>query len=202
MSLPIQIGITGGIGSGKSTVAKIFATLGVSIYDADSSAKKVMLQEDLKNAIRKEFGDQCYDAAGMLDRKYLANQVFGSPEKLKKLNSLVHPRVAEDYMQWLDQHRTEHYVLKEAALLFETGSANQLDKIIVVTAPEEIRIKRVQSRDHRSEKEIKDIIHRQWTEQQSVAKADHLIVNDDIQPLLPQALKLHELFMGIERKND
>ena len=202
MSLPIQIGITGGIGSGKSVVAKIFSSLGMSIYDADSQAKKVMLQPDLKDAIRNEFGVECYDGLGNLDRKFLANQVFGFPERLEKLNSLVHPRVAEDYKQWLDHHRREHYVLKEAALLFETGGAGKLDKIIVVTAPEKLRIKRVQTRDHRSEKEINDIIHRQWPEEKSIAKADYVILNDDRHAVMPQVIKLHELFLGLERRKD
>lgn len=199
MSLSIQIGITGGIGSGKSTVTKIFATLGISVYDADSQAKKVVQHNDLKEAIQKEFGEESYDASGILDRKFLAKQVFGFPERLEKLNSLVHPRVEDDYKQWLDQHRFKVYVLKEAALLFETDSARQMDKIIVVTAPVDLRIKRVKSRDHRTEKEIKDIMDRQWPENRSLSKADYIITNDEDHAVTPQVLKLHELFLKLEK---
>ena len=155
MARPLQVGITGGIGSGKSTVAKIFNVLGIPVYDADSRAKALMNTDSiLIEQIKKEFGDAAY-TNGQLDRKYLAQQVFGFPERLKKLNSFVHPRVAEDYSTWVQSHADKHYVLKEAALLFEAGSAAQLDTIIVVTAPEEVRIKRVMQRDGRTETEVK-----------------------------------------------
>ena len=195
MRIPYQVGITGGIGSGKSTVARIFASLGVPTYDADSRAKSVMTTNaTLVEKLKKEFGNAAYDSSGKLDRKYLSAQVFGFPERLEKLNSLVHPCVAEDYQEWLNLHRAHPYILKEAALLFETGSAGKLDKIIVVTAPADLRMKRVKSRDNRSDKEIKDIMKRQWPEEQSIARADHVIANDEVNALLPQVLKLHEVF--------
>jgi dephospho-CoA kinase len=195
MRVPYQIGITGGIGSGKSTVARIFASLGVPTYDADSRAKSVMTTNAaLVKKIKEEFGESAYDSSGKLDRKYLSAQVFGFPERLEKLNSFVHPCVAENYQEWLQAQRGHPYILKEAALLFETGSSDKLDKIIVVTAPAELRLKRVKSRDNRSEKEIQDIMKRQWPEEQSLARADYVIANDEANPLLPQVLKLHEVF--------
>jgi dephospho-CoA kinase len=199
MPSPLQIGITGGIGSGKSTVAAIFAGLGVPVYDADSHAKLVMTTDQiLANQIKREFGNLCYGADGKLDRKYLAAQVFGFPERLAKLNSLVHPRVEIDYQQWLTLHKTHRYILKEAALLFESGSASKLNKVIVVTAPERVRTKRVMNRDGRTETEVKDIINRQWPESQSVAEADYLINNDETTALMPQVLKLHNEFCSVK----
>jgi len=194
MPIPFQVGITGGIGSGKSTVTKIFASLGILIYDADSHAKALMTTDGiLVQQIKKEFGNLAYNSLGTLDRKYLADQVFGFPERLEKLNSLVHPRVAEDYKNWVEQHQDKMYVIKEAALLFESGSAKQLDKIIAVTAPEAIRIKRVMSRDKRTEPEIKNIMQRQLKEKQITEMADFTIVNDEVSAVIPQVLKLHKL---------
>src|SRR5690606_37617648 len=150
--MPLQIGITGGIGSGKSIVCKIFQTLGVPIYDADSRAKYLMTTDGiLMSQIRKEFGDLSYDSLGKVNRQYLAANVFDDAAKLERLNELVHPRVGEDYANWTRQHAGKKYVMKEAALLFETGTHQQLDKIIVVFSPLELRLKRIQSRDkHRS----------------------------------------------------
>ena len=137
MKTPLQIGITGGIGSGKSLVCRIFGQLGVPVYDADSHAKALMTTDGiLVSQIKKEFGDLSYRADGSLNRKWLGDHVFSDQEQLEKLNALVHPRVAVDYERWVSQHQHEPYVLKEAALLFEAGSHRLLNKIIVVSAPE------------------------------------------------------------------
>ena len=198
MHPPRQVGITGGIGSGKSTIATIFSCLGVPVYDADSRAKTIMTTDEiLIEQIKKEFGKQAYDEAGNLNRKFLAEQVFTSPEQLEKLNAMVHPRVAENYQQWLNSQKSKRYVLKEAALLFETGSAAQLDKIFSVTAPEPLRIKRVMARDHRSEQEVKNIIQRQWPENQITNKADYVIVNDEVSAVIPQVLGLHGVLLAL-----
>lgn len=153
MNRPLQIGITGGIGSGKSLVCRMFACLGVPVYDADSRAKSVMTTDGiLVMQIKKEFGGLSYHADGSLNRNYLAGTVFNNPERLEVLNKLVHPRVGEDYLKWLDKQREHAYVLKEAALLYESGSYKALDKVIVVHAPEAVRVARVRQRDpHRSE---------------------------------------------------
>lgn len=195
MNTPFQVGITGGIGSGKSTVSKIFSALGVPVYDADSRAKALMNSDSvLMEQIKKEFGDGAY-ANNQLDRKYLAQQVFGSPERLKKLNGFVHPRVAVDYQQWVQSHAGKRYVLKEAALLFEAGSAAQLDTVMVVTAPEALRIKRVMQRDGRSEAEVRRIISEQWPQEKLLSLAHHEIRNDESEAIVPQILSLHTAFI-------
>ena len=192
----MEIGITGGIGSGKSLVCKIFQALGVPVYDADSHAKKLMTTDGiLVSQIKKEFGDLSYHPDGSLNNVYLANHVFRDEEKLKKLNSLVHPRVAIDYRNWLEQNSAAVYVLKEAALLFEAKTGQQLDKIIVVSASEEMRIKRVLSRDkHRSVEQIKRIVEKQMPEDEKLKRADYIVVNDETKPVIPQVLELHAKF--------
>jgi dephospho-CoA kinase len=192
----LQIGITGGIGSGKSLVCKIFQHLGVPVYDADSHAKKLMTTDGiLVSGIKKEFGDLAYNADGSLNNVYLANHVFHDEKKLQLLNSLVHPRVANDYMNWVAQNRNSDYLLKEAALLFEAKTNQVLDKIIVVSAPEELRIKRVLNRDkHRTAEQIKEIVEKQMPEDEKLKRADYIIVNDETKPVIPQVLDLHLIF--------
>lgn len=197
MSNPLQIGITGGIGSGKSLVCKIFNALGVPTYDADSRAKMVMTTDGiLVEAIKKEFGILSYDAKGTLNRQYLANTVFNQPEKLKRLNELVHPRVALDYEQWVHTQADVKYVLKEAALLFESGSYQALHKVIVVIAPETLRIQRVLQRDtQRSAEQTREIIRNQMAEDEKIRRADYVITNDETTLLIPQVLNLHNQFI-------
>lgn len=201
MAIPFQVGITGGIGSGKSTVAAIFSSLGIPVYDADSHAKDIMNTDKvLVGHIKNEFGKQAYDSNGKLNRKFLADQVFGLPERLEKLNSFVHPRVAKHYTYWVEQHTDKPYVLKEAALLFETGSAKQLSKIIVVTAPEELRVKRVMKRDGRKEQEVLNIMNRQWPENKSLDLADYVITNDEATAVIPQVLNLHGVLQRLVKR--
>lgn len=194
----MQIGITGGIGSGKSLVSRIFNLLGVPVYDADSRAKSIMTTDGiLVSQIKKEFGVLSYRADGGLNREYLAEHVFGDAEKLKRLNSLVHPRVGEDFTRWAKE-QSSAYVLKEAALLFEAGSNTALSKIIVVSAPEALRINRVLQRDkHRTVQQVKDIIRNQLEEEKKLKLADYIIVNDESKPLIPQVLELHKQFLSI-----
>ena len=195
---PLQIGITGGIGSGKSLVCKIFHCLGVPIYDADSRAKSLMTTDGiLIEQIKKEFGDLSFDSDGALNRKYISEVVFADPMKLNTLNGLVHPRVGVDYAKWVDEHKGQRYVLKEAALLFEANSYKQLDQIIVVHAPEALRITRVLSRDkHRSEKQLKEIIKNQMSEDEKLRRANFIITNDEHQLVIPQVLELHHRFLS------
>lgn len=199
---PLEIGITGGIGSGKSTVSRIFSILGIPIYDADSRAKYLMThQEDLKNAIRQTFGKEAYQENGELNRAFLASQVFNDNEKVKIINGLVHPEVAKDYQSWLSQQKSV-YVVREAALMIESGAYKQLDKLITVFAPEELRIRRVQARDpQRSQAEIKAIMAKQIAEEEKLRLADFVIYNDEQHALLPQVLALHRRFL-VEGKND
>ncbi|MDO1446831.1 dephospho-CoA kinase [Rhodocytophaga aerolata] len=194
---PLQIGITGGIGSGKSLVCRIFSILGILIYDADSRAKLLYIQDDdLKSQIIQNFGKESYTSAGQLNRGYLAKQVFNDSQKVSLLNSLVHPKVGKDYQAWVQKNDQSPYLIKEAALLFESGSYLSLDKIITVFAPVDLRIERVVARDqHRSEVEIRAIIAKQITEEEKINKADYIIYNDNKQLLLPQILRLHQEFL-------
>jgi dephospho-CoA kinase len=193
---PLQIGITGGIGSGKSLICRVFGVLGVPVYDADSHAKELMTTDGiLISEIKKEFGDLSYHLDGSLNRSYLSEHVFTDEEKLKSLNNLVHPRVAADYQRWVAVHGQAMYVLKEAALLFESGSYQALDKIIVVSAPESLRRERVLKRDvHRTVDQFNEIVEKQMAEAEKLKRADYIIVNDGSALIIPQVLKLHGLF--------
>ena len=192
----LRVGLTGGIGSGKSLICNIFARLGVPVYDADSHAKALMTTDGiLVSQIKKEFGDLAYHPDGSLNRSYMSDHVFLQLERLEKLNRLVHPRVAMDYAAWLDANKHAPYVLKEAALLFESGSYRHLDKIVVVSAPEALRRNRVLQRDpHRTVEQFKGIVEKQMPETEKVERADYIIVNDDTTLVIPQVLKLHHQF--------
>jgi len=198
LSRPLQIGITGGIGSGKSLVTKIFSKLGIPVYDADSHAKSLMTTDGiLVDAIQKEFGDLSYHPDGTLNRTYLANNVFSDEAQLKKLNELVHPRVAFNYKVWVCQ-QSASYVIKEAALIFEANTNHLLDKVIVVSAPLEMRIKRVLNRDkHRTVEQIRAIVEKQMPEETKAERADYIIVNDESTLVIPQVLALHQMFSKI-----
>lgn len=195
MIRPRQIGITGGIGSGKSMICRIFQCLGAAVYDADSRAKAVMTTDGiLMSEIKKEFGGLSYTEDGGLNREYLSKTVFHDPERLKKLNQLVHPRVREDYSHWLANHQDEPYVIREAALLVETGLHVQLDALLVVVAPVELRIARTLRRDpHRTQEQIEAIIRQQMSDEEKIKHADHIIVNDNRTLVLPLVLELHYL---------
>jgi dephospho-CoA kinase len=194
----LQVGITGGIGSGKSTVALIFRTLEIPLYDADSHAKELMTTDgNLINDIKREFGSLSFTPNGELNRRYLAGEVFGNPDKLNRLNALVHPRVAENYRAWLDRQKAlkRPYIIKEAALLLDPNVKPTPDHIIVVTAPDHLRMERVMHRDKREREEVLNIMERQMNQEDMVRKADFVINNDGISPLIPQVIELHQKFI-------
>jgi len=195
--MPLQIGITGGIGSGKSLVCRIFRVLGVPVYDADSRAKSVMTSDGiLVMAIKKEFGSLAYREDGSLNNEYLAKAVFGNAGRLQTLNRLVHPAVGADYARWVERYAASRYIIKEAALLYEAGSYSALNKIVVVFAPEELRLKRVLQRDpQRNRQQVMNIIASQLSDDEKRKRADFVIINDESQLVIPQVLKLHELFL-------
>jgi dephospho-CoA kinase len=199
LKTPLQIGITGGIGSGKSLVCKIFQCLGISVYDADSHAKELMTTDGiLVSEIKKEFGVLSYNVDGSLNRAYLGNTVFNDSERLKTLNALVHPRVALDYRQWVEQRKDQPYVLKEAALLFEANSHQSMYKVIVVHANEALRLRRVLKRDHhRTAEQVLAIIENQMPEAEKLKRADFMIRNDETVLLIPQVLALHHRFISM-----
>ncbi len=192
----LRIGITGGIGSGKSTVAKIFETLGIPVYYADDASKKLMNDnEELKKAIQKNFGSATY-TDGKLNRKQLSSLVFNDPGKLALLNSIVHPATIKDAEEWM-QKQTAPYAIKEAALIFESGSQEHLDKVIGVYAPSTIRINRVMQRDNVSRDEVISRMKRQIDEEIKMRLCDYVIVNDEQQLLIPQVLHLDSIFRQV-----
>lgn len=196
MKKPVQIGVTGGIGSGKSLVCAIFKKLGVPVYDADHHAKELMTTDGiLVEAIKKEFGPLSYHPDGSLNRAFLAEHVFHDEKKLAKLNALVHPRVKHCFHQWLQDHAKAPYIIKEAALLFEANTTQSLSGVIVVSAPEDLRVQRVTKRDpHRTVEQILAIVEKQLPDEEKVKRADYIIVNDETSLVIPQVLALHQKF--------
>ena len=197
-NLPLQVGITGGIGCGKSTVSRVFGVLGIPVYDADTRAKWLMSNDlQLKTSIAEIFGAESYLPGGSLNRAYLATRAFGDANQTQQLNQLVHPRVGDDYRHWLLRHCHAPYILREAALLFEAGAAGQLKAVIVVTAPLELRISRVLQRDpQRTETGIRDIIARQMPEGEKIRLASHLVANDETRLVTLQVLELNTVFLA------
>ncbi len=192
----LHVGITGGIGSGKSTICRIFQVLNIPIYFADDRAKELMIKNDfIKHALIDAFGKDCYFEDGNLNRAYISNIVFKNKEKLDMLNSIVHPVVFADGALWQEQHQHAPYTMKEAALLFETGSYLALDKIITVFAPEHIRLERVMKRDGTSKQDVLDRMSKQMPDKEKMDKADYIIVNDGTQSVLKQVLDIHHDLM-------
>lgn len=192
-SEPLLVGITGGIGAGKSTIREIFSVLGVPVYDADSRAKTLMTEDaELVRRIKTLFGNASY-VDGQLNRVFLAENVFSDPAQLARLNELVHPAVGRDFSDWVARNAWAAYVLKEAALLFETGSYKSLDFTILVQAPESMRVKRVLARDpHRTETQVREIMSRQLSDAQKAGLASEVIANDESDLIIPKVLALHE----------
>jgi dephospho-CoA kinase len=192
----IKLGITGGIGSGKSTVSKIFRLLGVPVFDSDSEAKDLYATDSvLKNQLIENFGNESYLPDGTLNRPYLGSIVFNNPAKLNELNKLVHPRVTERFKEWLIQHQTSEIIIKEAAILFESGANIQVDKTLVVAAPLEIRIERVMSRDALARQDVINRIQKQWTQEELLSRADYIVYNSGKESLIKQVLLIHQILL-------
>jgi dephospho-CoA kinase len=194
----LKVGITGGIGSGKTTVCRIFESLGIPVYYADDRAKQLMVEDEvLRGQIQNLFGAEAYLPDGNLNRQYIASQAFSQPHLLQRLNALVHPAVAKDSLAWHEQQSGVPYTLKEAALLYESGSDQSLDKIITVTAPEALRIQRVMQRDGSDEAAVRARIDKQMPEEEKVKRADYVIYNDGKQLLLPQIQRIHQALIQL-----
>lgn len=187
-----SVGLTGGIGSGKSLVATIFQRLGIPIYIADERAKYLMAySEPLQIEIQKLFGPKAYIGKNELNRAYISDLVFKDKKILLSLNGLVHPAVLEDYHVWVSKIQYPYHIY-ESALLFETGLYKNSFKNILVTAPEKIRIRRVMLRDHLTEIQVKERIKNQWVEENTRELADFIIVNDGMRSLTSQVVNIHQ----------
>jgi dephospho-CoA kinase len=197
----LKIGLTGSIGSGKTTIAKVFTTLGVPVYFSDTEAKKILDNQEVIAEVIKEMGYEVIDSTGKVDRKKMANKVFNNVEKLQWLNSLIHPRVRKHFMEWVDRNSDEPYIIQESAIMLETGFSKYFDKIIVVSCPLEQRIQRVVKRDGMSREEMMDRMENQWSEELKLMKADLVIKNDDELLALPQIMEHHEYILKLASKN-
>ena len=188
----LKVGLTGGIGSGKTTVAKVFETLGVPVYYADDAAKRLMNEDPvLKEQISNHFGTAAYDSTGILNRQYIAEIVFKDRRQLELLNSLVHPITMADAERWFSRI-TGNYAIKEAALLFESGAAAGLDLVIGVTAPTALRTKRVMERDDVTAAAVQQRMQNQLQDSLKMRLCDYVIQNNEQQPLLLQLLSIHQ----------
>lgn len=188
----LKVGLTGGIGSGKSIVCKIFALLGVPVYQADIAAKKLYDSDDkLRNDLKSLFGNDLYNSSGILDRQKLAEIIFSDKENLKKVNELVHPAVIKDFLGYISSAPVNtSYVIHEAAILYEAKMEKMFDVIINVQAPENLKIERAVSRGA-NEKDVRQRIAAQWPDKLKTELSDYNIINDNKTPVLPQILHIH-----------
>jgi dephospho-CoA kinase len=193
------IGLTGGIGSGKTTVANEFASHGIPVYITDQEAKKIMESEVVLSQIRNEFGDAVFEK-GILIREKLSEIVFNNPKKLDALNGIVHPAVKEHFKKWLINHENEPFIIYESAILFETGSYKECDFIINVVAPIDIRIRRVISRDKTTREKVLERMKNQWNDEDKSSKSDFIIENTSRKALKLDIVKILN-FLGIKQMN-
>ena len=186
------IGITGGIGSGKTIVCQVFNKLGIPVYDADKFVHNIYEKyPEVSEKIIKEISDDVVDKNGKINRKKLGEIFFNDADKLKILNSIVHPLVKTNFNKWVHDNSGYPYVLKEAAILFESGASENCFKVITVFSPMELRFSRIRERDHKSRTEAEFIIDRQINDEERIKKSDYVIYNDEKQLLIPQILKIH-----------
>jgi dephospho-CoA kinase len=196
----LKVGLTGGIGSGKSTVAGIFEVLGIPVYYADQAAKRLMNEDPvLRKKISELFGEESY-TGGKLDRAFIANQVFGNKQKLKSLNALVHPLTISDANEWMER-QTVPYSIKEAALIFESHTDQYLDYVIGISAPEDLRITRTVKRDRISADEVIKRMKNQLPEEEKMKRCNFVIYNDEVRPVIPQVLELHAELLRLSGKS-
>ena len=185
-----RIGISGNIGSGKSYVCKIFNQLGISTFHSDEETKKLYFLPDVKKEIIGRFGEEVYFADGSLNKKLLSYHLFQNPEALKFIETLLYPKLNQVFDEWCEQQSSE-YVLFESAILFEKNFDKQFDKIIFVSAPEEVRLQRAMERDNCDEENVRSRMRLQWDEDTKISKSDYIINNDGVEDILPQVVKIN-----------
>ena len=185
-----RIGISGNIGSGKSYVCKIFNQLGISTFHSDEETKKLYFLPDVKKEIIGRFGEEVYFADGSLNKKLLSYHLFQNPEALKFIETLLYPKLNQVFDEWCEQQSSE-YVLFESAILFEKNFDKQFDKIIFVSAPEDVRLQRAMERDNCDEENVRSRMRLQWDEETKISKSDYIINNDGVEDILPQVVKIN-----------
>lgn len=193
----LKVGLTGSIGSGKSTIAGVFRVLGIPVYVSDDEAKKILDRPDIVDLVVNKFGKDVTGPDGLINRKSLATEVFTDGEKLRWLNSVIHPRVREHFSVWIETQSNVPYILQEAAIIYESGFSTFFDKIIVVAAPVEERISRVIKRDTMTRQEVLDRLNKQWPEEKKLEQADYVIFNGDHSQAIPQVLEVHDHLCSI-----
>ena len=198
MSIPLLIGLTGGIGSGKTVCAKVFQELNVPIYSSDDEAKRLMIEDQLViEAIRKAFGNESYTQEGLINRKHLSNVIFNDRSKLNTMNSIVHPAVRQDFIRWAQEQQGHPYIMQESALLIEIGAQAFFNKIVLVDAPEDIRLRRVMERDDADEATVRARMSKQLSSEKKRAVADYIIDNDGQQGIIKQVIETHLAILNL-----
>jgi dephospho-CoA kinase len=193
----IKLGLTGGIGSGKSTIARLFGFLGIPVFDSDSIAKNLYLTDsELKSSLIHKFGPEVYLSSGQINKAFLISNVFNNRSELEELNAIVHPRVKASFEEWVMNNSSQPILLKEAAILFESGADKQLDLKIVVVAPVETRISRVIARDKTEKCNVLSRMKNQWPEEELIKRADFVIDNSGRISVLEQVLYIHKNLCG------
>lgn len=191
----LKAGMTGNMGSGKSTVASVFRSLGIPVYQADEAAKRMYLRPDILRYAIELAGEGIIDAGGCLNRRALALQLFSDSEKLERLTALIHPLVREDFANWLKEVPNASYVIHEAAILYESGYEKEFDTVIHVSCPEEVSIARIGERDGLSPEEIRLRMQYQFPDEVKCSRADFVILNDGSEMVIPQVLRIHEVLL-------
>lgn len=195
-NLPLKIGVTGGIGSGKSLVCQIFKTLKVPVFEADREAKVIIDSDShTRQALEKLLGNGILGPDGKINRHAMAGIIFNDQELLKEVNAIIHPAVRHRFNSWHAEQKSR-YIIQEAAILFESGVFRMMDMNIVVTAPEEMRIRRVMQRDGVTKEKVYERMKNQWPEEEKVAMADYIIRNDESQSLIQQVLEIHQKILN------
>lgn len=199
MSMPLLIGLTGGIGSGKTTVARLFEAWGVPVFYSDDEAKALYQRPEIQRKIAEIAGHDVFDE-GILNRKRLAEKIFSAPEIRQLVNDIIHPEVRKAFAEFVLRHAEAPYVINEAAILFESGGYRHFDKTILVTAPEPMRVSRVQQRDDAPPEEIRKRMNAQWPDEQKIPLADFIIDNVDVSETKKAVQKIHEQLINTAQK--